>query len=362
MKLLLFAFVAFLLSPNNMMGQEVLLKLHSGGNPALERNYKTEEVIDARAEKSIGQIYDQERNRRTATYGGKLAAQTLALYNARVIPTQSPAYKFQLKIYKLNMKEVYQTAQKGYKGEIQLSLGFFLLGENEPVHLVDFNGKANYGRPANQMNNVETSIQRLFENSWEYFDAWLSSQYHSNRSLAKRVRLNILDPKRPSTKDTVFYDPERPLSWADFTESPNRTSSYNATIFSSFSIAGNASIQNGEIVQNIEIKVYMLPGQSWVKKADDYANNHEQRHFDLTRIAADRMIQRLKNIELEPTLFEATLNDIYLEAYREMNRFQELYDDQTNNGINKGIQSDWNQAIRKALAGEIESLEKLLDK
>lgn len=362
MKLMLISFVFFLSSLSNSLGQDLTLKLLSSTKPLQERDYQFEEVLDSRVQKKIGQVHDADRNKRNTTFDGKLAQQALTLYKSRFKSKANPSFRFQVKIYNLDLKEIYQVTQKGYKGEVQLSLGLFLLGENEPIHLVDFNGKANYGRPANQQKNVEIAIQTLFENSWEYFDAWIETQYQSNRSLAKKVRLNILDPKRPSSKDTVFYDPERPLTWADFRESPDRTSSYNATIFSSLSIQGSASIQNGEIVQTIDVKVYMLPGQSWVKKADDYANNHEQRHFDLTRIAADRMIERLKKIELEPTLFEATLNDIYLDAYREMNTFQDKYDNQTNNGINKALQSEWNQAIRKALLGEMETLEKLLDR
>jgi len=344
------------------MGQELTLKLKPDGKSALERDYVIKQVLDSRAQKSIGQIYDFERNKLTASYGGKLAQQAQEFYNARITPTSKPSYQLLVKLYDLDVKEIYQPDRRRYKGEIQLGLGFYLISDNGPVQLVDFNGKAEYGRSTNQMNQVEGSIQRLFENSWEYFDSWLITQYQSNRSLAKKIRLNILDSKRPSSRDTVFYDPERPLTWDDFTESPNPISSFNATIFSSLSIEGNASIVSGEIVQTIEVKVYMLPGQSWVKDANAYANNHEQRHFDLTRVAADRMIYKLKDLDLEPNLYEAKLNDAYLDAYREMNRFQEFYDSQTRNGINKEIQSIWNQAISSALGGDMASLDKLLKK
>tara|TARA_R110002072_G_scaffold3334_1_gene24464 strand:+ start:28723 stop:29817 length:1095 start_codon:yes stop_codon:yes gene_type:complete len=345
----------------NSFGQDVILKLKPTVNTPQARDYTFRQVVDSRDQKSIGQVYDPQRNKHSASFGGNLPQEALQLYNARISSTKNPSYRILVKVYKLDLKEIYHPDLKGYKGDIQLSLGFFLYGEKETIHLVDFNSKVQYGRPGTQMHFVETSLQKLFESSWEYFDSWLSTQYLTNRALVKKVRLNIIDPIRESSKDTVFYDPKRPLTWADFTETPNPRSSYNATIFSSISIEGNAKIENGEIVQTISVKVYMLPEQSWVKDANDYANNHEQRHFDLTRIAADRMISRLKNVELEPFLFEATLNDIYLDAYREMNRLQELYDSQTRNGINSEKQADWNQIIRKALAGDMESFDKILD-
>ncbi|MEB2775486.1 hypothetical protein SYJ56_09210 [Algoriphagus sp. D3-2-R+10] len=361
MKILLLPFICLMISLDNSLGQEVTLKLNPNGKPAQERNYVFKEVKDSRVEKSIGQVYDPQRNKYSANFGGELAQQAYNFYNARITSDNLPPHEILVKIYNLDLKEIYQADRRGYKGEIQLSMGFFVSGENEPVHLVDFNSKLNYGRPANQMHYIEASIGRLFENSWEYFDAWLATQYQSNRSLVKKVRLNILDPKRQSTKDTVFYDPDRPLTWADFTDKPNAISSFNAAIFSSLSIEGSASIQNGEIVQTIDVKVYMLPNQSWVKDADDYASNHEQRHFDLTRIAADRMIFKLKNLDLEPNLYEATLNDIYLDAYREMNHLQEFYDNQTSNGRNKGSQARWNQLIEEALSGKWEELDRLLE-
>ena len=63
---------------------------------------------------------------------------------------------------------------------------------------------------------------------------------------------------------------------------------------------------------------------------------------------------------MEPTLFEATLNDIYLDAYREMNKLQELYDGQTRNGLNKEAQARWNKLIKDGLEGNWEELDQLL--
>ncbi|WP_425639218.1 hypothetical protein ACPUEN_06070 [Algoriphagus yeomjeoni] len=361
MRIFQLAIVYLLLTVGIAIGQQLTLKLTPSSNIGKRKEYIISKVLDSRVQKSVGLVYDSERNKLTASFDGKLAEQAKLFYNSRITTSQNTTYNILVKVYNLDLKEIYQANQRGYKGEIQLSLGFFVQGEGSPVHLVDFNGKANYGRPANQLGNVQTSVERLFENSWNYFDAWFSSQASTNRTLAKTVKLNILDPVLPSNKDTVFYDPKRPLTWDDFSDTPDPTSSFNASIFSSLSIEGNAEIVAGEIIQTILIKVYMLPDQSWVKNADDYASNHEQKHFDLTRIAADRMIHTLNNADLEPTLFEATLNDIYLDSYREMNKLQELYDGQTRNGLNRDVQARWNQIIKESLAGNWEKLDQLLE-
>ena len=61
-----------------------------------------------------------------------------------------------------------------------------------------------------------------------------------------------------------------------------------------------------------------------------------------------------------PELFEAKLNTIYMDSYREMNRLQELYDGQTRHGLNKEIQARWNQIITQALAGNWAILDEML--
>lgn len=361
MKFLFSTYIVYFFSLYCSFGQEFTLKLKSESNPAQTRTYYFKQVIDSRIEKTLGIVYDSERNKLPATFEEDFSEQTKLFYNSQIIASTRISHNFQIKVYNIDLKEIYQADRRNYKGEIQLSVGFFLLGENEPVHMIDFNGKIEYRRPASQVGYVEISVQRLFENSWKYFDAWFSSQSQTNIDLAKKVKLNIIDSKRESTRDTVFYDPGRPLTWNDFRDLPSPTSSFNASIFTSLSIEGNAQIVAGEIIQTVDVKVYMIPSQSWVKRPDDYGNNHEQRHFDLTRIAADRMIYKLKNTNLEPNLFQATLNDIYLDAYREMNKLQEVYDKQTRHGINKESQAKWNQMIKESLSGNWEKLDQIME-
>jgi hypothetical protein len=68
----------------------------------------------------------------------------------------------------------------------------------------------------------------------------------------------------------------------------------------------------------------------------------------------------LKTTNLDLHFYQARINEAYLDAYREMNRLQEFYDKQTQNGINTTEQEKWNQLIDKALAGDWEWIENLL--
>jgi hypothetical protein len=63
---------------------------------------------------------------------------------------------------------------------------------------------------------------------------------------------------------------------------------------------------------------------------------------------------------LDLDFYQARINEAYLDSYREMNRLQEFYDKQTQNGINTTEQEKWNQRIDEALAGDWNWIEELL--
>jgi hypothetical protein len=181
--------------------------------------------------------------------------------------------------------------------------------------------------------------------------------------LAKSVRLEIIEKSRKSDQDTVFYDSNRPLNWKDFLDKPNSTSRNNAVIFTSLAMEGNPFMEDGVLVLPLEVKVYMLPGSSWVRNEgkNDYSLNHEQRHFDVTRIVGNRLIKKLKALKLNPDNYEAEVNDAFFDSYREMNKLQEIYDARTRHGLDNA-QYHWNTIIDKGLSGEMEEIEKELIK
>ncbi len=273
---------------------------------------------------------------------------------------KNSAQLIQIRIFELKLKESFDREQRLYQGDVQLALGFYVKGNNEPEHLLDYLGTTQYRRSDFRMDRVEDIVIKLFQNSLEYFDTWYNSQNLQNRALAKSIRLDIIEQNQNSTPDIVYYDPARPLVWEDFQAKPSPLSKNNATIFTSFSMHGISLMDSGSVVQTLEISVYMLPNQSWVKDQSEYGLNHEQRHFDVVRIVADRLNHKLKNLDLDLDFYQAKINEAYLDAYREMNRLQEFYDKQTQNGINTNEQEKWNQWIDEALAGDWKWIEELL--
>lgn len=337
-----------------------MLDLNLASNTPKETAYQIIEVLDHRIQKvSIGEVFERGGHKIPVTFKENLDQLAARFFRQNILPSDS-AQEIQVRIFELELKENYNEEQDLYEGEVQLGIGFFLKGNFDSESLVDYLGSTQYRRSGFRMDKVEEVVTKLFQNSLVYFDTWYNSQNLANRALAKSFRLDIIDSKQNSTEDKVYYDPARPLVWRDFKDRPSAISKNNATIFTSFSVQGISLMDSGSVVQTLEIAVYMLPYQSWVKSPSDYGLNHEQRHFDVVRIVADRLIHKLKTMNLDLDFYQARINEAYLDAYREMNRLQEFYDKQTQNGLNKVEQENWNQLIDEALAGDWRRIDSLL--
>lgn len=354
-----FLFLFFLFG--EIQAQNVVLYLRPNASQILETEYKIQETVDLRVQKSkIGEVFDFQGNRIPVRIQGDLAQNALSFFQKTTPQSDSSSSKIQVRIYEVNLIERFDAKQNVWKGEIQLLMGFFAIGSFEPEPLLDYSGKIEYSRSSFTMNKVEEVMNRLFFNGLNYFDSWYQVNSPQSRPLAKSAKLEFVETQAPPSRERLYYDKNRPLTWEDFQDIPSARSKFNATIFVSFSVQGISLMEAGSVIQTVEVGVYMVPNQSWVKDRSDYGLNHEQRHFDMGRIVADRMIHRLKAMEIDPDWYQARINEEYLNAYREMNRLQELYDWQTGHGLDKAAQARWNEWIDAGLKGDWSELEKVL--
>src|SRR5690554_1192772 len=234
------------------------------------------------------------------------------------------------------------------EGELTLHMAFDLEKEKAPVHLVDYRGGIKYKRSANQQGLAASGLQRSLTGALEFLHKWMQQEADTNPKLAKSVEVIFEDQMENADNDTVFYNPSRPLVWDDFRAEPQGRQ-YSASIFPSFAWEGQSTVVDGVIQLNLKVKVYMLKSSSWVRTPSAYGLNHEQRHFDIVKIVVERFKKRLLEMPLTPDDYEGVLGYQYLETYREMNRLQDQYEEETRNGMDKAAQQKWNQWIDEEL-------------
>jgi len=237
-------------------------------------------------------------------------------------------------------------------GQFAFSVAFELLGKDDAgnetsTRLTEYRGSAKYTRPLSQTAVIETTIRQALVASLRVLNDYMNRESGQNEKLAKSLTVTFSDDDRITNDDTVNYNTDRKLTWNDFRAAPRQGSHYAAEVFTSFAYEGKSSVKNGVININLLVKAYMLKNSSWGRSEarTAYSLNHEQRHFDITKIIAERFKRKIHPDSLTLEDYNSIIQYQFIESYREMHRMQEQYDGETNHGINQDIQERWNQKI-----------------
>jgi hypothetical protein len=242
------------------------------------------------------------------------------------------------------------------QGEFVFSVVFDLLGKDDfgaetSTRLTEYSGSANYTRPLGQTTVIEPTIRQALVSSLRSLNDYMNRESKQNEKLATGLRVVFTDDARITTDDTVHYNPLRQLTWADFRAEPRRGSHYAAEVFTSFAYEGKSSVKDGIVTLNLTVKSYMLKNSSWARSdaRNAYALNHEQRHFDITKLVAERFKRKIHPDSLTVEDYNSIIQYQFIESFREMNRMQKLYDDETNHSIDQMDQERWNGRIDQEL-------------
>lgn len=253
------------------------------------------------------------------------------------------------RVKKLQFSEKAASPARQADGQLTALLAFDLLRNGQRTHLTDFEGGAKYSRGLGPTELHATLLRQTLEAGLKYLDQWLRLNAPTQEVLAKRVRITFSPgfTGSPDKGDTVFYDPRRPLTWDDFRAAPRSGKNYGAAVFSSFGYEATARTVNGVVEVVMTLKVYQLKNSSWVWPVakHDYALRHEQLHFDITRLVAERFREKLLAEDLQPDEYDSRIQFLFLESFREMNKLQEQYDDETAHSINRAAQARWDEKI-----------------
>lgn len=237
-------------------------------------------------------------------------------------------------------------------GQIKMELSFGLQKGDEVTHLTAYTGSAAYQRKAGPPQQVEPVLRSTINNGLIYLNNWMNAQADNNIKLAKGVKVSFADYSEPEEGDTIYYNINRPLKWTDFRAKPQYSSKYGAEVFASLGYTEDVKLINGIINIKLAMKVYVPKSACWVKEfgAGDYHLNHEQRHFDIVKLVAERFKLQLSQMKLSTDNYDGPINVAYFDALREIDKLQKQYDSETQHSINTYQQKQWCDKIDKELA------------
>lgn len=250
---------------------------------------------------------------------------------------------------------VRETAAPGNRvsGLLTLDFSFGLQKDYGVVHLVDYKSNVRYDRPDDQPASASTMLRKKIADALAWFNSWINSEADKNILLAKSVEVSFSDYTQGLENDTIYYSVSRPLKWADFTEA-RINDRYDAEVFTGVGYSENVEVVNGLIKLNLAIKVDVPKSDCFVRPGaeNDYALNHEQRHFDIGKIVAERFKHKIRAMKLPPDNYDGPINLQYLETLRELDALQKQYDRETRHGMDSVSQAEWNEKIDKELIAD----------
>ncbi|PVY42283.1 hypothetical protein [Pontibacter virosus] len=312
----------------------------------------------------VADIIDDRSDRKAVAYllpvGGAGKAQAVDLQGGaptalrtfiqKSLPANKTLRPVIIRLKELQVKET-PTAAGRVAGNISVIMSFEMEREGEMVPLLQYKGGGRYERSASRNEVTEPAMRQSIVEALRYLNTWMDREANTNPRLAKGIKVSFTDYTAPADQDTVFYDPNRPLSWNDFRADINKTSRFSATVFPSFAYEGQTEVRDGIIHLNLNMMVYVLKSSSWVKEnaKDPYGLNHEQRHFDIVKLVSERFKQKIKPEDLSLADYNSNIQYLFIESFREMNQLQEQYDSETRHGLDKAAQDSWNQRLDKEL-------------
>ena len=175
-------------------------------------------------------------------------------------------------------------------------------------------------------------------------------------SQAQKVLVNVFMESKTTRplSDTIYFDPDKPLSWSDFKGVPDNHHSGGAVTASGYAFDADIKIENKVIYLNIGVYTFFSKKGSWKKPSINSAYHllHEQHHFDISRVSAEKFIWSVAKAKFTKDNYEQLISSLFDQSYDECNKLQEKYDTETQHSINRDEQFKWNERI----AGMVEKV------
>ncbi|ETN97029.1 DUF922 domain-containing protein [Zhouia amylolytica] len=151
-------------------------------------------------------------------------------------------------------------------------------------------------------------------------------------------------------KEIILWEAGQKLSWADFKGRPVVDSRAVAVTSSGIGYKLITRKESDDRKYDVVVFAYFSTRDSWYKSR--YVNNailaHEQLHFDITALYAQKLIHEISELNFEGDVGEG-LETLYHHVTKEMDSVQKIYDKQTEASVNESAQVIWRQKINDQL-------------
>jgi Bacterial protein of unknown function (DUF922) len=145
--------------------------------------------------------------------------------------------------------------------------------------------------------------------------------------------------------DFISWNENRKLVWDDFKAPPLKIGDIAA--LTTTHLAFSYKMNNGKV--NFTIECQFEKNKSWGLVKNDAVLRHEQGHFDIAEMFARKLYKEMSAYQFNKNTFQKDLDSIYKNIVAEKEKYQQVYDNETNYSINKNGQEEWLKKIEAEL-------------
>jgi hypothetical protein len=314
--------------------------------------YYLGEVFDARETKSnaIGLIYSDLSPTPNSYYLDKGIKSYLKEKLESVFIYSRDPYFVNLALQKLSFSEK-SDSQKIIYGQFEFKGSFYITTGQDSITIFPFKYSVKYRRKPSERDKLEDVLKSKLIDLNINLEKWFEKNYAKNYFLARHVTVKTTDFTPNFIDSDTLYFFQRKVKLDDFLTVEKRKSKYSGQIFTSMGYQSTVRMSNDTVYLNMEIKVYQIKGMSWIieEAKTKYVLDHEQTHFNISQLVAEKFKQHIKDEAITPTDYDSRIQYLYIEYFRKIYQLQSQYDSETEHGLNKNEQGRWEKYIDEEL-------------
>lgn len=154
--------------------------------------------------------------------------------------------------------------------------------------------------------------------------------------------------KKDGQKDILIWEENRLLTWDDFKGKPAKRFSAASTHYDTFK-----NLTDKKTHALVEVLAVFYINKSWKKVSwiNESVLAHEQKHFDIVELYARKLRRQIQERKYSSYANLKTASDsLYDVMDKEMDVYQDKYDDETDASMNGEKQREWNKKIMDEIA------------
>ena len=241
-----------------------------------------------------------------------------------------------------------ETGRAGMKSSNELTMELALYHDGKKM--VEFSGGGSAESTGDASKLIEELIRGSLAKILEQFDEWWSrnKSFYLGQKKNRTIHVEVAMDQDEEGNDFISYSPKRPLTLEDFKGHPDHVPTTAAVTSSLVSLKYSSFLtMDNEIIVDVSVVAYFNKSKSWCRADSQNPETlaHEQRHFDLSAVKACELVDTIRQFQFSVDNFAAELDRLHRAKQKELDRLQDLYDEESKHGTGSGTQQKWNLLI-----------------